>query len=123
MLFFQQFTELRHTGGFTRTLQTGHQHHSRRLGGEIQGVVFLAHRRNQFALNDFDELLPRRQAFVHLMADCTLFDAADEIPYHRQGNIGFQKRHTHFAQRFFNIVFRQSSATTDIAQGARKSVS
>ncbi len=83
VLFAQEFTQLTDAGGFTRTLQTGHQHHCRRLRRQVQALVLFAHRRNQFITNDFDELLTRGQALVHFMTNRFLFHTVDEITHDR----------------------------------------
>lgn len=122
LFFFQEFAELTDAGGFTGALQACHQHHRRRLGRQIQLGVDFAHRGDQLALDDLDELLPRRQALVDFMADRALFDAVDEVAHHRQRDVRFQQRHTHFTQGFLDILFGQPPAAADIAQRARQSI-
>ncbi len=122
MLLAQEFTQLTDAGGFTRTLQTRHQHDGRRLSRQVQNLVLFAHRRNQFITNDFDELLTRGQALVNFMTNRLLFNAVDKITNNRQRDVCFQQRHAHFAQRFLDVVFGKASAAADVAQRARQTI-
>ncbi|MNS94359.1 hypothetical protein D3C72_1285740 [compost metagenome] len=122
MLFTQEFTQLTYAGGFTRTLQTGHQHHRWRLCGQVQHLVLFAHCRNQLIAHNFDELLTRGQALVHFMTNRFLFYAADELAHNGQRHVGFEQRHAHFAQRFFHIVFGKAPTAADVAQRARQTI-
>lgn len=83
-------------------------------------VWFFAHRRNQFVTDDFDELLPRRQALINFMTNRFLFYAIDKLTHYRQSDVRLQQRHAHFAQRIFYVVFSEASTATDIAQRARQ---
>ena len=122
VLLAQEFTQLTDAGGFTRTLQTRHQHYCRWLRRQVKALVLFAHRRNQFVTHDFDELLTRGQALIHFMANRFLFYAVDEITDDRQRDVCFEQRHTHFAQRLFNIVFGKASTAADVAQRARQTI-
>lgn len=72
-------------------------------------VWFFAHRRNQFVTDDFDELLPRRQALINFMTNRFLFYAIDKLTHYRQSDVRLQQRHAHFAQRIFYVVFSEAS--------------
>ena len=122
VLLTQELTELAHAGCFTGTLQARHQYHRWRLRSQIQGLVLFAHRRNQFVTDDFDELLPRRQALINFMTNRFLFYAIDKLTHYRQGDVRLQQRHAHFAQRIFYVVFSEASTATDIAQRARQTI-
>ena len=122
VLLAQEFPQLTDAGGFTGTLQARHQHHGRRLRGQVERLVLFAHRRHQLVADDFDELLTRGQAFIDFMADRALFHAADEITNHRKRNVRFQQRHAHFAQGVFNIVFCKASAAANVAQRTRQTI-
>ncbi len=122
VLLAQEFTQLTDAGGFTRPLQTRHQYYGWRLRSQIQGLVFFAHRRNQFATDNLDELLPWGQALVNFMTNRFLFYAIDELTHYRQRNVSLQQRHAHFAQRLFNVVFSKAPTATDIAQRARQTI-
>ncbi len=122
MLFAQKLTELPDAGGFTGTLQARHQHDRRRLRGQIQRLVFFAHRRNQFVTDDFHKLLTRRQAFVNFVTNRFFFNAVDKFAHDGQRYVCFQQRHTHFAQGIFDVVFGQASAAANIAQRTRQTI-
>ena len=47
--------------------------------------------------------LTRRKAADHILAERLLFDRRDEILDDRQGDVGFEQRHAHFAQRVLDI--------------------
>ncbi|MNH15569.1 hypothetical protein D3C79_751830 [compost metagenome] len=122
LFFFQEFTKLGDAGSFTGALQARHQHHCWRLRRQVQLGVHFAHRGNQLALDDLDELLPRRQAFVDFMTYRAFFYAIDKVPHHRQRNVRFQQCHAHFTQGFLDIFFGQPPTAADIAQGARQTI-
>ena len=122
VLLAQELTEFTNAGCFTGTLQARHQHDRRRLRRQVQGLVLFAHRRNQFVTDDFDELLPRRQALINFMTNRFLFYAIDKLTHYRQSDIRLQQRHAHFAQRIFYVVFSEASTATDIAQRARQTI-
>ena len=104
-------------------MQARHQHDGWRHGAEVQVFVGRAHQAFEFGLDDLHKGLARRQAAGHFSADRTLLDGVDEILDHRQGNVGFQQCHAHFAQGVFNIVLGQLGLAGDMAQRLRETVS
>ncbi|MNR90252.1 hypothetical protein D3C72_212330 [compost metagenome] len=112
LLLAQVFGQLTDGGGFTCTLQTGHQDDRRRLGGEVQLRRFRAeigtHDRSQFTLDHADQCLAWRQRADDIFAHRFFFDAADEFAHGGQGNVGFEQGQTNFAQHFCSIGFRQA---------------
>ena len=122
VLFAQEFPQLTDAGGFTRTLQTRHQHDGRWLSRQVKHLILFAHRRNQLVTDDFDELLTRSQTLVNFMTNRFLFHAVDKITHDRQRNVCFQQRHAHFAQRFLDVLFGEASTAADVAQRARQTI-
>ncbi|MNY18512.1 hypothetical protein D3C86_1518930 [compost metagenome] len=122
LAFFKEARQLAGRGGLARTLQACHQYHGRRHGIERQVFVGGAHQAFELGLDNFHERLARRQAARHFGADSALLDLVDEVLDHRQGDVGFEQSHTHFAQRIFNVVFGQLGLASHMAQRLRKTV-
>jgi len=87
-----------------------------RHGAEVQVFVGRAHQAFQLGLDDLHECLARGQATRDFGADRTFLDAVDEILDHRQGNVGLEQGHAHFAQRVLDVVFGQLGLAGDMAQ-------
>ena len=119
-LLAQQFGQLAAGGGLARTLQTGHQDHGGRHGGEIERVVVLAHQPGQLAMHDTDQCLPRRQAANHLLTQRGLFHLGGEFLHHRQRYVGFQQGQTHFAQGVLDVAFGQARLPAQVFYDAGK---
>jgi len=74
-------------------------------------------------MDDLDEGLARAQGFGHFLAHGSFLDARHEIAHHRQGDVRLEQRHADFAQGILDILFGQTAAAADVAQGARESFS
>ncbi|MNM55024.1 hypothetical protein D3C81_661540 [compost metagenome] len=122
LALFKEARELAGGGGFTSALQTGHQDDSRWNGAQVQVFVGRAHQAFELGLDDLHEGLARRQAARHLGTDGTFLDRIDEVLDHRQGDVGFEQRHAHFAQGVFDVVFGQLGLAGDMAQRLRETV-
>ncbi|MNO76272.1 hypothetical protein D3C76_673430 [compost metagenome] len=116
LALFKEARQFASGGGFTRTLQTGHQNHGGRHSAQVQIFVGRAHQAFEFSLDDLHERLARRQAARHLGADSALLDRIDEVLDHRQSDVGFEQRHAHFTQGVFDVVFSQLGLAGDMAQ-------
>ncbi len=101
----EETRQLGHRGGLTGALQARHHDHHRRLGGQIQGVVGVAHGVHQLVVDDLDERLARVKAFQHLLTEGLFLDLLHELLDHRQGHVGLQQRLAHLAQGVADIVF------------------
>ena len=108
LLFFEQAGELTGGGGFTRTLQAGHQHHGRGHGGQVEAAVLRAHQLGERLVDHADKGLAGREAADYFVADGAFFHAGHKVFHHRQCHVGFQQRHAHFAQGFFDVVFGEA---------------
>ena len=77
-------------------------------------------------MHDADQCLPGGERTDHLLADRLLAHGSDEVLDHRQGHVGFEQRHAHFAQGIGDVVFGQSCLTAqrldDAAQTLREVV-
>ena len=60
-------------------------------------------------MDDLDDLLARRDGTGDGLARSFGLDSFDEVTCNRQRNVGFQKRHAHFAEGGFDVLFRQST--------------
>jgi hypothetical protein len=56
-----------------------------------------AHDRHELLVQDADERLSRREAGGDFRSERLLLDALDEDLDHRQGDIGLEQGHAHFA--------------------------
>ena len=122
LALFKEARKFTGGGGFTGALQTGHQYDGGRNGAQVQVFVGRAHQAFEFGLDDLHERLTRRQAARHLGADSAFLDRIDEVLDHRQGDVGFEQRHAHFAQGVFDVVLGQFGLAGDMAQRLRETV-
>ena len=80
----QPLGELARQRRLTGTLQAGEHDHRRRSLGEGKPAGLPAEDPDEFVVDDLDDLLSRVQGAGDLGAPGALFDAADELPHHRQ---------------------------------------
>ena len=106
-------------GGFTRTLQTGHQDDRRRLGREVDVGHALAHGGGEFSVDDAHQDLARREGAHHLFAQGLGLDAGDEVAHHRQGHVGLKQGHAHLAQHLGHVVFGDAGLAAQGFDNAR----
>jgi len=66
------------------------------------------HQFGEFAVHNTHQGLTGSKAAEHLLANRFFLDAGNQIPDHRQRDIGFQQGHPHFAQSIRDVVFRQT---------------
>ena len=119
---FKEARQLAGGGGFTRTLQTGHQHNGWRRDIKDQVLVGSTHQAFKLSLDDLHKRLARRQAAGHFSAYSALFDRVDEVFDDRQRYVGFQQRHAHFTQGVFDIVLGQLGLAGNMAQRLRETI-
>ncbi len=122
LALFKEARQLAGCRGLARALQTSHQHDCWRYGAQVQVFVGGAHQAFEFGLDDLHERLARCQAARHLGADGAFLDRIDEVLDHRQGDVGFEQRHAHFAQGVFDVVLGQFRLAGDMAQRLRETV-
>ena len=89
--------------GFTRTLQTCHQHHRWRLSRFGQRGVIAPHDLHQLLVHHLDELLIRTDTTHHLGTDGLLAHIGNKVLHHRKAYVGLQQGTTHIFQRAFNV--------------------
>ena len=81
-----------------------------------------AHQRGQFAVHDTDQRLAGRQRSGDLRADGLFPDPVDEVPDHRQRDVGFEQREPHFAQRVLDVVIGEPGLPAQLLDDAGKSL-
>ena len=117
LLFFafpEQPCKLGDTGRLARPLQTRHQNHGRRLGGEIELFVLLTHQADQFIVDDLYQDLTRCQAAQHVFTQGPDAHLVDEILDHRQRDIGLQQGHAHLAQSILDVVLADPALAANL---------
>ena len=85
-------------GGFTRALQSGHQHDYRRFVIQVDARLGFAHDRDQLVVDDLDQCLARATGCRLLPGPAPCRAPVDKGLDHRQRDIGFEQRHAHLAQ-------------------------
>ena len=108
------FGQLGGRGGFTCALQTCHQDHSGRLGGQIDVSDALAHGGGQLLVDNAHQRLTRFERAHDLLTQCLVFHTGNEIAHHRQGHVGLQQSHAHVTQHVRDIGFGDAGLSTDL---------
>ncbi len=112
LLFLQVLGELADGRGFTHTLQAGHQDDRRRLLRERQlrrfGAEVGAHQGGHLALHHADQGLARAERADDFFAQRFFLDLGDEFAHRRQGHVGLEQGHAHFAQHLGGVRFGQT---------------
>ena len=116
------FGQLGGGGGFTRTLQTRHQNHSRRLRRQIDVGHAIAHGGGQLPVHDGHQGLAWLQRTQNLLTQGFVFHAGNEISHDWQRHVGFQERHAHLAQHVGHVGFRDPRLSTDLLNELREFV-
>ena len=123
LLFWpEEARELGRRRGLAGALQSGEQDHRGRLRRERQRRRGAAHQRGEFAVHDADQRLARRQRAGDLGADRLFPDDVDEVPDHRQRDVGFEQREPHFAQRVLDVVVGEPRLSAQLLDDAGKSL-
>jgi len=82
----------------------------------------IAHDFGQFGMHNTNQRLPWRKRTDHFFANGLFLDGSNELLDHRQGHIGLQQGHAHFAQGIGDIGFSQSSLALQRLHDAGKAV-
>ena len=93
-------------GRFTRALES-HQHDRHRPRAlEIQLLMTRAHQFGELLIDDFYNLLPRRQTGQNILPQRPGLNIRNELFNNPEMHIRLQQRHAHFAEAFFDVAFR-----------------
>ena len=99
----------------TSTLKTDHHDNGQLLARTECNLRRLgAHETNHLLINDLDDHLARIQSIHHVLSDGSLLHILDELLYHTEVYIRFQKRHLDFLQRSLDIILCQSSLAAQV---------
>ena len=99
---------------FTRALQADKHDDRRRRVGHANAALPAAHQGTQLVVDDFDDLLRRRQAFQNILAHCLFADAGDKILDHAEVDVSLEQRHANLAHGCFNVALSQTPARTQV---------
>jgi hypothetical protein len=69
-------------------------------------------------VNDFNDLLARRDAFQNLLPHRTDTHIFDEVLDHLEIHIRFKQGHPDFAQRPLNVIFIKTAATSQFLENS-----
>ena len=101
-------------GRLARALQAGHQHDGGRVGVGVQrDRLFAAQHLDQAVIDDLDHLIGRLDRTDDFFAGRAFGGEGDEFLDDRQGDVGLQQGHAHFAHRLGDVLFGQGAAPGD----------
>src|ERR1019366_875792 len=109
--------QLSRGGGLTGTLQARHQDDGGGLRSELElGGVF-AEDGYEFAMNDLDDLLGRRERGHDFRAEGLLANVLDEFLDDVEVNVGFEQGHADFFERVADVLFGQGALSAEVFEG------
>ena len=97
-------------GGLARALQADHKDRHRGGGVQVDWFRLRAQHLDQLVMDDLHHHLARRDRAQHFLADGLLAGLGNEILHHRQGDIGLQQRHAHFAHDLLDVALGEGAA-------------
>ena len=102
-------------------MQPHHQNPGRRIPDfQPSRFRFVARQRfHEFVVDDFDDLVARRNRFHHRLASRFLLRRPNECPDDRQSHIGFKERDTDFPHRSRDFVLGQRTFSRELVQNGR----
>ena len=121
-LLAQPARELAGQRRLTGTLQAGEHDHRRRLLGVLQPAGLAAEDRDQFLVDDLDDLLGRVERLGDLFAGGPLLDPRDEAAHDRQGDVGLEQGDADLARRGVDVGVRQSALAPQIGEDRGQAV-
>ncbi len=121
-LFDQVLGQLGCRRRLASALQTRHQDDRRGLCRQIDVADPLAHRRDQFLVDNTHQRLPGRQRAQHVLAQRFFPHPGDEISHHRQRHVGLEQRQTNFAQHVRDIALGDACLAPNFFDEARQLV-
>ncbi len=109
-------------GGLARALEADHQQGNRSRRVEVDGDGVGAEHRNQFVMDDLDDLLARSDRTGDLGADGALAHLLDKGTDHFEGNVGLDQRPADFAHGGVDVRRAQRAAATKPIEDLAKPV-
>ena len=74
----------------------------------------------QLVIKDFNNLLARRDAPQHFLAERPVLDSRDEILGNLKVNVGFQQCQPNLAQRVIDVALRDRAMTPEVFKNILK---
>ena len=115
-LLAQVQRELRRGRRLARALQAGEQD-----DGELrerEAGLALAHQRGQLVVDDLHDLLPRREALQHLLAERALAHLGDEVADDGEVDVCLEQREADLAHRTRDRLVVELPLLTEVAERA-----
>ena len=113
-LFLEQLGQLGGRGCFARAVEADHHDPARLV--ELQGFGVSSEQRRQLIVEDFDDLLPGRDAAQHFLAERLLAHAGDERLGHLEMHVCFQQRETHLTHRVGNVGLADGTMAAQVLE-------
>ena len=108
----QPLGDLGRASRLTRTLKTRKENDGGRLHGKVDRAFFFGHVAaddgGEFTLDHAHEGLAGIEVADDFLAERFFLDAGGEVAHDGQGDVGFEKRKTHFAQHLARVLFGQA---------------
>ena len=108
-LLFEEHGELAAQRGFARALQAAHHDNRGRSVGNFQLCVGRAHQRDEFLVDDFNDLLGGVEALQNLLPHRLFGYVRDELFGDEDIDVRLQKRDAHLAHRSFDFQLGQAA--------------
>src|SRR5436309_1026217 len=108
--------ELGGGGRLARAVETDEHHHDGRRPAEVERRGRAAERPHQLAVDQLDEVLFRREAAEHLLAEGVAFDRLDKVADDVEVDVGLEEREPHVAQRFFDVALGDPPLALQLAE-------
>ena len=125
-LVLEVLGELARERGLSGTLQAGEHDHRWRKLGVPQTPSFAAQDRDQFLVDDLDDLLRGVQRPADLLAYRSQFDRGNELAHNRQCDVGLEQRNANLASGGIDIGLGQptlaSQSGENLVQPVRQCV-
>src|SRR5213593_4756921 len=108
--------ELGGGGRLARAVETDEHDDDGRRPAEVERRGRAAERLDQLAVDQLDEVLLRREAAEHLLAEGVAFDRLDEVADDADVDVGLEKREPHVAERVFDVALRDPPLALQLAE-------
>ncbi len=116
-LLAEEQGELRRGGRLSRSLQAREEDDRRRPAGERELRAPAPHQRGQLLVDDLHDLLPRRQALEHVLAERALAHALDELLDDLEVDVRLEQREPDLAHRARDGLLVERAALADVPEG------
>ena len=115
-LVAQVTTELGGGGGLPRAVETDQHDDGGRRAAELERRRGAAERPDELAVHELDEVLLRREAPQHLLAERVPLHGVDEVAHDRDVHVRFEQRQAHVTERFLDVALRDPPLALQLAE-------